>query len=995
MEDPSNIYQNVITEYKKRLDDSVLSEERLDILLQFGERLLLITPKDAMPYAIEALEEATKRKDYVSMGRAHNIISSVHLHLSQFELSEKYLKKTKDYFEQNDLNSPVLYETYIIYGALFYNQGKFKESKEYRFKCLEIAKNIENTKSYIRACALIAQSYYKLGNIPDATLYVEKGLKKNNGIENSGLASLYNMAGILNSYQNLTEKAVAYYQKALKIWEGIGYYFHASYVYNNLGIISIKTKDYDQAIEQLEKAKELFEIMGVQIHVGLAYHNIGDAYLGKSEQEESKESRQIALQKSMENQQKALQIAMDVQDKFGIVQTTISLVQTKMRLGHNVANNLTILKSAETEAEKMGAKILQMDIHSLFNSMQNNLLPEERLDILLQVGERLSLMAPDDALPYALEALEVSTKKEDHISIGRANNILGYIHCSYSQFELTEKYLKKVREYFEEHDPNSPVLYRTYFIYGRLSSDQGKYKEGKDYYFKCLEIAKNIKDTESYIKACAQIAKSYYKLGDISEASMYVEEGLKRDNGIENDGLAYLYNIVGILYSNQNVTEKAKFYYKKALKIWEGIGYYFYASFVYNNLGVIYIKTEDYDLAIEHFEKAMELFKKMGAQIHVGLAHHNIGDAYLDKGEYEKSIENQQKSLQIALDVQDKFGVIQSSMSLVVAKMHLGHDVADNLTILEAAKTEAERIDAKMLLRDIHKISASIYEAENDFDKAFKHQSTYLKLQEKIKEKTLKDIERRYEFVLKEKELELLNQEQEILELHNRELQVFAKKAGDNLKTDIATINLYSNLILQSVYMGNDEASLEQLEVIEKSAQSVFEKISNLTRYTLAGVEEFDYEEFDLNDLIFIAQNQLKKEFAKVGGSLEIKRDLPMIYTGYNGLLQVIHILLGNAIKFRKQDEELLISIDYKEDEEFVNVEVTDNGIGLKKEDFERVFNVFESVNAEDSSSGSGIGLATAKRILKKLGGNIYVESEEGKGSTFFFSLPKTINKAS
>lgn len=615
--------------------------------------------------------------------------------------------------------------------------------------------------------------------------------------------------------------------------------------------------------------------------------------------------------------------------------------------------------------------------------------PEERLECLLQISERFSLMDPKNTLVYSNQALSAAIELKNEAGIGRAKNALAYGYCTLCQFEESEKLLKDNVAFYSTDHPNSPILYRTYLNMGRLLDNQGEFHKGKIYHYHCLEIAKNRKDNEMYLKARTQIAKSYFKLGNYSEASLHVQEGLKMDNGFESDGLAFLYNMVGILHTTQDAHDKSIFYYEKCLKIWTQLGFYFYASFIHNNLGCVYTRTKEFDKALGHFEEALEIYEDMGSQLNVGLSYHNIGDIYLDKKEYLKCIEFQEKALKIAMTTQDKFGIIQSSISLVRAKIKTDKNIIDSLTILENAKKLAQNIEAQVLLQEIYSVYIEIYALEEQYGKALDFQKKYAKLKEKIREETILEIERKYEFELKEKEIELLNQEQEILENHNQELQIFASKASDNLKADIATINIYSNLVLYSVNQNNQESSLNHLGVIESAANSIFQKITKLTRYTVAGIEDYDYEETDLNDLFFIAKNTMRKELLQANAEWTIASDLPTVTTGYQGLLQVIQIIIGNAIKFKKANQALHLNIDHRADEQFIYIDISDNGIGIDKNDFERVFNVFESVNPNDASSGSGIGLATAKRIINHLDGKIHLKSELGKGSTFSFSLPK------
>jgi len=613
---------------------------------------------------------------------------------------------------------------------------------------------------------------------------------------------------------------------------------------------------------------------------------------------------------------------------------------------------------------------------------------EKRLDLLLKLVDKLSLNSPGETIDYAEETWELAEQQERSLDIGHLRNYLAYANCTLCNFEEARDFISENIDEFELSHPYSVVLYQAYYNLARIWEQQGEFNKGRPYYLHCLVIAEELKDVDLYLKACTQVSKSYFKLGSFSDATRYVEMGMQMDNGIPSNGLAFLYNMVGILHTNQEAHDKAVIYYEKALKIWEDLGYYFFSSFVHNNIGCVYTRLNRFPEALENFHKALDLYKEMGSIVNTALAYHNIGDVYLTEGNYEECLKYQGKALEIVLQTNDKFGIIQASISLVQARVKLAKDVPDSLTILARAQSLAEEIDAKVLMLEVYSTYTEIYELEEKYELAFEYQKKYLDLKEKFREETINEVERKYEYVLKEKELELLNQQQDLLENHNHALQIFANKASDNLKADIATINIYSNLILKSVEQDHTDRSLGYIDIIESAANTIFEKITNLTRYTVAGVEEYETEEVDLNDLFFIAKSTMRRSFIEVNAKLIISPGLPTIKTGYKGLLQVVQIIIGNAIKYRKAEEPLIININCKIENKQVLISISDNGIGIDENDFDRVFNVFESVNSADASSGSGIGLSTAKRVLEKLSGSISLESILGKGSTFIISLP-------
>jgi light-regulated signal transduction histidine kinase (bacteriophytochrome) len=116
--------------------------------------------------------------------------------------------------------------------------------------------------------------------------------------------------------------------------------------------------------------------------------------------------------------------------------------------------------------------------------------------------------------------------------------------------------------------------------------------------------------------------------------------------------------------------------------------------------------------------------------------------------------------------------------------------------------------------------------------------------------------------------------------------------------------------------------------------------------------------------------------------------ELPEMYSDKRLLTQVFQNLIGNAIKYRKPEEPPKIHISArKEDNEYV-FSILDNGIGIEPQYFNRIFMIFQRLHTLERYEGTGIGLAIVKKIIDRLQGRIWVESELGKGSTFYFTIP-------
>jgi len=114
---------------------------------------------------------------------------------------------------------------------------------------------------------------------------------------------------------------------------------------------------------------------------------------------------------------------------------------------------------------------------------------------------------------------------------------------------------------------------------------------------------------------------------------------------------------------------------------------------------------------------------------------------------------------------------------------------------------------------------------------------------------------------------------------------------------------------------------------------------------------------------------------------------LPTVKADPGELTELIQNLISNAINFRTESDPQIVIKAERLDSEW-QISVTDNGLGVEPVNKERIFAVFQRIHTREEHSGSGVGLAVCKRIVERHGGRIWVESEHGKGSTFFFTLP-------
>lgn len=225
------------------------------------------------------------------------------------------------------------------------------------------------------------------------------------------------------------------------------------------------------------------------------------------------------------------------------------------------------------------------------------------------------------------------------------------------------------------------------------------------------------------------------------------------------------------------------------------------------------------------------------------------------------------------------------------------------------------------------------------------------------------------------------------LERKNKELEQFAYVASHDMQEPLRTTSSYVDL-LQKQYGGKfDEKGERYLNYIVHSADRMKVLIKDLLDFSRIGTKG-QLESVDCN---VIVQNVLDDLGAAIEESkAEIKTcRLPVINAYPTELKLLFQNLIFNAIKFRKKDVQPEIKINIYSANGNWEFSVADNGIGIDKKHNEKIFVIFQRLHSRNMYEGSGIGLAHCKKIAELHGGQIWVESEPGKGSTFYFTIPK------
>ncbi|HTY47403.1 MAG TPA: ATP-binding protein [Methanomassiliicoccales archaeon] len=226
------------------------------------------------------------------------------------------------------------------------------------------------------------------------------------------------------------------------------------------------------------------------------------------------------------------------------------------------------------------------------------------------------------------------------------------------------------------------------------------------------------------------------------------------------------------------------------------------------------------------------------------------------------------------------------------------------------------------------------------------------------------------------------------LERSNADLRQFAYVASHDLQEPLRSIYSFVSLLQKSLSGRLDEQSQEYIEIVIEGAKRMRELIDDLLAYSRVDARIEPFRNVDMNEVMRRSICNLDAAI-RDAGAVVTTIGLPEVFGDENQLVQLVQNLVGNAVKFRGESAPQ-VEVGATRMGGFWEFSVKDNGIGLDMRYQDKVFEMFQRLHSSDEYKGTGIGLAISKRIVERHGGTIWVESEVGKGSTFFFTLPAT-----
>jgi signal transduction histidine kinase len=526
-------------------------------------------------------------------------------------------------------------------------------------------------------------------------------------------------------------------------------------------------------------------------------------------------------------------------------------------------------------------------------------------------------------------------------------------------------------------------------------------------YGRAIEIIKKVLDLagkgpiDFLSKLHLLMGRAFIHLSDFQEARIHLYESIHLAEQLDSGNIAgfitqsEVFHALGMVNSLLRLpVERTREYLEKGLH---------YATLAKSRtlkcvctlgLGNSYIDEQKFEEAIKYYELALADTTEDEFHNRASI-YSNIGYCLLELKQYEQAEENLLVSLAIRKEHCTKDDVAISLLLLSNI-----YSYKNDLDLAEQALINAYN-NFKLSGNKHHLLVAIeqlivLFKKKGDNEKVIEFYDEYVALQRQVNElinkNQLAEVEAKFRTEQKEKEAALLRQKSaEIqdyarqLELSNSELRQFAHVASHDLKEPLRMISSYISLLQRKLVDKLDEEEKQFLAFAVDGSHRMETLINDLLALSKVNAVS-KHEQVNLNEVISDVIKNFQVEIDEGKVSITYAH-LPTITADRIYMVQLFQNLISNGIKYNTSNQKQVVITNQKLPN-YVQLVVTDNGIGIEKKYQSQIFDLFKRLHTRKEYSGSGIGLSICKKIVEQLKGTIVVESQPHKGTAFLISLP-------
>lgn len=643
---------------------------------------------------------------------------------------------------------------------------------------------------------------------------------------------------------------------------------------------------------------------------------------------------------------------------------------------------------------------------------------------LLSKSHEKSFSEPSKSLEYALEAMKKAEYTDDSVQLAAAYRAVGLSYDLLGQDQLAIKYFQlALEEFYELKD--SLNISETLNNLGVAYHDLGDYDEALSYYLLSLESMGSLDDPEQMVTLYNNIGLIYETNGLTEKAleNLYKAYKIALESDLHN-AITYPLHSLGETYFNHGEYDSALHYFLRSYQVDDSSGDQNGRAINLQSMGKVYLQRKQFAQAESHLKEALEIQTKIEDKFEQTCTLTLLGKLYFQTKKYEQALDYVNRALMFAEKSNTKSQVKQATEVLSGIYREL-QDYEKALYYTDLSNIYKDSIYNETKSKQLALIQLNKKEAENVAlmtDNEFK--SAILDDQQVLIEKqTYVVIFISFGLVLsfivlsvlmnsnKDKNLanqRLIKQKQEIEKII-KELTILNENINRQ-KDDLQRSNQIKDKLLSIIshdfrsplnslegildLMTQGRISADEMQMISKELRvkvnittSLLDNLLNWAKSQMHGIKPnptfFDMKSL-VEDTLHLLSTQAEKKDVRIYNRIEVSQE---VFADYEMTKLIVRNLISNAIKFTSSGDKIFVKTTTENN--FLQFIVKDTGRGISEEEKSKLF-THESSSTLGTAyeKGTGLGLLLCKDFVEKNGGYISVESEEGEGSTFAFTIP-------
>lgn len=638
---------------------------------------------------------------------------------------------------------------------------------------------------------------------------------------------------------------------------------------------------------------------------------------------------------------------------------------------------------------------------SLIHLLEKTNVDSTKLNLLTKLAALNSPTDKEKSINYYQQALTLDI---DNKSKAPILNKIGFYYWSLGNFDTALTHYHQSLLMYNQLNDSSRIGMVLNNI-AAASWSLGKWNDALENYQTGIKYRRATKDIKGVSNLLNNIGLVYQDFGAYNEALNYHNEALEVALEINNSaGISYSYSNIGLCYMRMTELKLALKYHKLGFKIYsknENNGRN--NSYFLANIGMIFSKSGQLDSALYYFNRSLEQAILINNQHRIAIAESNLGKNYLRLGEIKIAAKHLNNSNRSALVNNYKDLLRDNQFALAEIEEQRGNDKMALNYYKNAVAIRDSLFNKEEVLKFTQITIRKIQEKEQN-EKSLLRENIEIQKSEIRKERIIRWVITsggllilvaliyitRSRRSIKKLNSQLLKSEKELKQANADKIKFFSIISHD-LRSPFNSIIGLSNLLTLEIKAKNIENIGMYASTIHSASQKAMNLLSNLTEWALSqtGRMKFTVEKYDINGIINentlffsdIAKQKSISVITKLDNTLYVDADKSMINT-------ILRNLISNAIKFTASGGSIQVSSELKKNK--VEIAVSDNGVGLSETSIEKLFRIdtqFSTSGTQDEE-GTGLGLMLCKEFIEKHNEKIWVVSELGKGSTFYFTLP-------